>query len=184
MKRLWIHPAILSRHMSHISRFTNVTTLVFVNLVVGVFDAVSLTNCFEPFIARIRTLRIRHPIARPTSLMQVILLFSAAVDVQISFPQWSVTGENPILLPFLIQEDIGSTGILHLCGFGEKWSEFFTLLSARRLRFQKIRLVGCESNTSTPTQALLEAASQNTSALHLAGPGRRGSHSKLSTEPS
>ena len=183
MERLWIHPAILSRHMSHISHFTNVTTLVFVNLVAAVFDAASLTNCFEPFIPRVRTLRIRHPIARPTSLMQIILLFSAAVDIQISFPQWSVAGENPILLPLLVQEDIGFTGILHLCGFGEKWSEFFTLLSARRLRFQKIRLIGCESSTSTPTQALLEAASQSTSALHLAGPGRRGSHSKLSTEP-
>lgn len=168
--------------MSHLSHFTNVTTIAFANLVAPVFDVASLTNCFEPFVTSVRTLRLSHPIARPTSLMQIVLLFPAAVNVQISSPRWSTTDENVNLHPPL-QGEIESTGILQLRGFEEKWSEFFTLLSAHRLRFQKIRLIGCEFSTSVPAQALLEAASQSASTLHLVGFEKRRLDSILSKEP-
>lgn len=113
--------------------------------------------------------------------MQTILLFPAAANIQISFPQWSAVDEHTTFHPPL-REEIRFTGALYLCGFGEKWSEFFTLLSARRLRFEKIRLIACELNTSVPAQALLEAVSQSTSTIHLAGIGKRGSDSKLPRE--
>ena len=125
--------------MPYLSHFTNVTTLAFANLATGVFHAVSLVNCFKPFITTVRTLRLCRPITRPTSLVQIILLFSAAVDVQIAFPQWSLVDENVTLHPPL-QGEIEFTGVLYLRGFGEKWPEFFTLLSARRLGSQNLRL--------------------------------------------
>jgi len=172
-KRVWIHPSSLSRHASYLSHFNNVTTLVFANLVTSVFHEASLVNCFKPLNTSVRTLSFYRPIARPVSLMRTILLFPAVVDIQISSPRWSIAEENLTLHP-PPKEEIEFTGILHLRGFGEKWAKFFTLLSTRRLRFQKVRLTWCEFNTSVPMQALLEAVSQGTSALHLAGSGKRG----------
>jgi len=171
-KHLWIHPANLPRYSSHLSHFTNVTTLIFTNIVTGVFDAASLSNCFEHFATGVRTLQIHHPITRPTSLMQILVLFSSAVDVQISYPRWSITDANITLHP-PIQEESGFTGSLELHGFGEKWFEFFALLTTHRLRFWKVRLQDCEFGTSSLTQSLLEAVSQSACTLHLEGPRKR-----------
>lgn len=174
-KVLWIHPVNLLRHMPHLSHFANVTTLVFTNLIATVFHAISPANCFKPFVTSVRTLRLCRPVARPRSLMQIVLLFPAAVNVQISFPRWSVSDENLTLHPHL-EEETEFTGILHLRGFEEKWSEFFALLSTCRLRFQKIRLMGCKFNTSTQLQALLESVSQTASAVQLVGVWKRRSN--------
>lgn len=65
------------------------------------------------------------------------------------------------------------TGMLLLRGFGEKWSQFLTLLSMEKPRFQRARLIECEFNTSIPTQTLLDAVSRNIRTLHLIGFGRR-----------
>lgn len=181
-KHLWIYPANLTRYLSHLSHFSNVTTLVFANLVTGVFDATSLSNCFGSFINGVRTLQIHRPVTRPTSLMQIIVLFSSAVDVQISWPRWSIADANVTLHPPL-QEENGLTGTLQLHGFGEKWFGFFALLSARRLRFQKVRLQGCEFSTSSLLQSLLEAVSQSTCTLYLDGPRKRELDFELLRQP-
>ena len=179
--RIWVQPANLLRYTPLLSRFTNVTTLNFGNLFTAAFTAASLSKCFKPFIAGVRTLRLYHPITRPTSLIQFILLFSSAVDIQIFAPRWGIIDE--IDSNSIPQEESGFTGILSLIGFREKWPEFFALLSAHRLRFQKLRLQGCEFDTSVPTQSLLQAVSQNVSSLHLDGDGRRGLGFKRSREP-
>ena len=177
-EHLWIHPANITHYLPHLSHFTNVTTLIFANLVTGIFDETSLSNCFKPFIPVVRTLRIHRPITRPTSLIQIIVLFSSAVDVQISWPRWSIADAN-VILPPPSQEECGLTGTLQLHGFGEKWSEFFALLSTYRLGFQNVRLEGCELSASYPAQSLLEAVSQSACVLHLDGSGKRGLDFKI-----
>ena len=182
--RIWVQPANLLRYTPLLSRFTNVTTLNFGNLFTAAFTATSASKCFKPFIAGVQNLRLYHPITRPTSLMKFILLFSAAVHIQISGPRWSAADEiDEIDSNSTPQEESGFTGVLHLHGFGEKWPEFFVLLSARRLRFQKLRLQRCEFNTSVPTQSLLQAVSRSACTLHLEGGGRRGLDFTLSREP-
>lgn len=174
-RRIWVRPATLTPHITHLARFTNVTTLVFINLVTSSFHAASLSRCFGPFAAGVRRVRLHRPIARPTSLVQTILLFSAAIDVEIQHPRWSVADETEVLVPPPPGE-LRFTGTLQLRGFGEMWPQFFALLSAQSLRFQKIRLIGCEFSTSAPTQLLLGAVSHSTRTLHLVGFGNRESN--------
>ena len=177
-----MRPTILTCYAPQLAHFTNVTTLVFTNLVTSVFHASSLSNYLKPLTTVVRNLRVCHPITRPTSLVQLVILFSSADNVQILWPRWSITNENaPLHTP--LQSEYGLNGILHLHGFGERWSEFFTLLSAYRLGFRRIRILGCEFKTSAPTQSLFAAVSQSVDALHLDGPGKRRLHSKLPREP-
>ena len=172
VKCVWMRPTNLSCYASQLAHFTNVTTLVLTNFVTSVFHAVSLSNYLKPLTTVVRNLRVCHPITRPTSLAHLILLFSSAVNVQILWPRWSITDENTHL-PAPLRSECGLTGILHLHGFGERWSEFFILLSAHWLGFRKIRLLGCEFKTSVPTQSLFGAVSQSARDLHLDGPGKR-----------
>lgn len=119
-------------------------------------------------------LRLHRPIARPTSLVQTILFFSAAIDIEIQYPRWSIADEDEVLV-HPPRGSLGLTGTLHLRGFGERWQQFFALLSAQPLRFQKTRLIGCGFSTSIPTQSLLGAVSRSTRILHLVGFGNRES---------
>ena len=171
-KHSWVRPTGLAPYLTHLGHFTNVTTLGFVNLVTSSFHAASLSGCFGSLITSVRRLRLNRPIARPVSLAQTIFLFPAAVDIEIQYPQWSVAEED-VALVYPPPGRLGFTGTLHLRGFGERWPQFFTLLSTRSLRFQKTRLMDCESSTSIPTQSLLDAVSGSTRTLHLVGFGNR-----------
>jgi len=175
-KHLWIHPANLALHQAHLSHFTNVTTLVFVNLVTSPFHAVSLEDCFGSFARSVRHLRLHHPVTRPSSLMHCVLLFSAAVDIEIVHPRWAVVSEredSPSRLP----ENAGFTGTLHLRGFSGPWLKFFELLSAQSLRFQRILLVGGNFQSSVPVQSLLVATAHYVRTLHLIAVSNRESNS-------
>lgn len=180
--RIWIYPKGFSRYIPHLSHFTNVTSLILSNFVTGVFSTASLSHCFQPFFSRVRNLRFHRPITRPGPLMQVILLFSSAINIQISWPRWSIADERIDLFPPLL-EGSGLTGTLYLRGLGRKWHEFFTLLSARRLAFHEIRLQACEFNSLVPTQSLLEAVSQSARTLRLSECGKRELGSESSCEP-
>lgn len=182
-KRSWVRPTVLAPHLPHLGHFTNVTTLGFANLVTSSFHAASLSDCFGSLITSVRRLRLNRPIARPVSLAQTIFLFSAAVDIEIQYPRWSVVEENAALVgpP---PGSLGFTGTLHLRGFGERWPQFFDLLSARPLRFQKTRLMECEFSTPIPTQSLLDAVSGSTRTLHLVGFGNRELRHRLRRKPS
>jgi hypothetical protein len=182
-KRIWVRPATLTPHLTHLARFTNVTTLVFANLVAPSFHATSLSRCFGSFATSVQRLRLHRPIARPTSLVQIILFFSAAVDIEIQSPRWSVADESEVLAR-PSPGGLRFTGTLHLRGFGERWPQFFALLSAQSLRFQRTRLIGCEFSTSTPTQLLLGAVSHSTRTLHLVGFGNRESSCGSCRKPS
>jgi len=172
-QRHWVRPTILVPHLGHLSRFTGITTLVFAGLVTSAFRPASLLGCFRPFVPTVRHLRLHRPITRPESLMQFILFFSTATDIEIQYPRWNTAEEE--FPPHLFLRRPGFTGTLYLRGFGERWSHFFTLLSAERLGFWKTRLIGCEFDTPVPTQSFLGAISQNTRALHLVGFGYRES---------
>ena len=174
-QRYWVRPTTLDPHLEHLSRFTNVTTLVFASLATSVFCPASLSGCFGSFVPTVRHLRLHRPITRPKSLVQLVLFFSTAIDIEIQYPRWSASEEDGLLLHQPLRR-LGFTGTLYLRGFGERWSHFFALLSTERLRFWKTRLVGCEFCTSVPTQSFLGAISQNTRILHLVGSGYRESH--------
>lgn len=168
----WVRPVTLAPHLAHLARFTNVATLVLSNFVPSAFHATSILHCFGSFAARVHHLRLHCPIARPTSLVQIILLFPAVTDIEIQSPQWGLKDENEVLVP-PPQGGPRFTGTLNLRGFGERWSPFFVILSAQPLEFRKTRFIGCEFGTPTPTQSLLEAVSHSTRTLHLVGFGNR-----------
>lgn len=131
-----------------------------------------MEDCFKPFAARVRTLRIYQAITRPTLSMKIILLFPAVVNIDISSPRWSSVDEHSTLQPPR-REETRFTGFLYLSRFGGEWSEFLTLLSRYKLGFVEVRMVACEFGTSVPTQALLDAVSQSVFGLQLDVDGKR-----------
>jgi len=174
-KHLWIHPANLALYQVHLSHFVNVTTLVFVNLVTSPFHTVPLADCFGSFARSVRHLRLHRPVTRPSSLIHCVLLFSAAVDVEILYPRWAVVSEREDTPP-RPPENVGFTGTLHLRGFLGPWVRFFEFLSAQSLKFQRASLVDCNFHSSSPVQSLLMATSHYVRTLHLAAVGNRGSN--------
>lgn len=171
VKRLWVRPTTLAPHLGHLARFTNVTTLVFVGLATSVFRATSLLDCFGSFVPNIRRLKLYRPITRPKPLVDFVLFFSTAIDVEIQYPRWSVVEEGGLRLHPPPRRS-RFTGLLYLRGFGERWPHFFALLSAEELGFGKTRLIGCQLNTSAPTQSFLDAISRTTRILHLVAFGQ------------
>lgn len=177
-KRFWVRPTTLAPHLEHLARFTNITTLVLVGLATSTFRGASLSDCFGPFVPRIQHLRLNRPVTRPNSLVQLVLFFSAANDIEVQDPQWGAFEEDGFY-PHPPPRRTRLAGTLFLRGFGERWPHFFTLLSAEQLEFRKTRLIGCEFDTSVPTQSFLDAISQNTRILHLVAFGRRESRVEL-----
>ena len=175
-KRLWICPVGIAPHLTHLARFTNITTLIFTNLATAAFQTTSLSDYFGSFVPNVRRLQLHFPITRPTSLVRAIILFTSAVDIEIHHPRWSIVeeeeGEEPVP-GHQFPGRLGFTGTLLLHGFGEIWSRFFALLSAQPFRFHRMRLIRCEFDTSIPTQSLLGALSRTTRTLHLIGSGHR-----------
>lgn len=180
-KRLWVRPTTLAPYLDHLARFTNVTTLVFVGLATSVFRATPLLDSFGSFIPSIRRLRLHSPITRPKPLVDLVLFFSSAIDIEIHFPRWSVAEESG-LRPHPPPRRPRFAGTLYLRGFGVRWPQFFTLLSTEELGFGKTRLVGCQLNTSAPTQHFLDAISRTTRILHLVVFGHRESFLNRSTQ--
>lgn len=164
-KSVWMHPGYLALYQVHLSRFTNVTTLVFVNLVTSAFHAVSLADCFGSFARGVRHLRLHRPVTRPSSLMRCVLLFSSAVDITILDPRWSIVNEREDPPP-QVPENAEFTGMLYLRGFVGPWFKFFELFSAQSLKFRKILLICCDFLTSGPAQTLFVATS-HVRTLHL-----------------
>ena len=76
-KLFWVRPPVLAPYLMNLAHFTNVTTLVFSNLVLSAFHSASISHCFGSFAACMQRLRLHHPFARPTSLVQMILLCHA-----------------------------------------------------------------------------------------------------------
>jgi len=172
VKKLWIHPTTLTPYLTHLARFTNVTTLVFANLIAAAFNAASVSHCFGSFATRVQHLRLYRPMARATSLMQIILLFPAVIDIEIRYPLWSPVDkcEVPVSPP---SGGLRFSRSLVLEGFGQRWPQFFTLLSAHSLGPKKTTIVWCEFGTSIPTQLFLDAVSRTTRNLELVGFAKR-----------
>ena len=171
-KCLWIHSTYLASHQASLSRFINVTTLVFTNLVISISHMISLEECFGAFARGVRNLRLYRPVARPISLVYCILSFPTAVNIDISYPQWAAIEERDDLPP-PPPEGVRFTGMLHLRGFMGRWPKFFELLSAQSIKFQKTRLIGCDFQNPIPVQSLLVATSNHVRTLHLAAAGSR-----------
>jgi hypothetical protein len=112
--------------------------------------------------------------------MHCVLLFSAAVDIDISYPRWATVNEREDSLP-PPPGSVGFTGVLHLRGFVGRWPEFFELLSTQPIRFQKTRLIGCDFQSSIPAQSLLVATSHCVRTIQLVAVGNRGSNFTLFT---
>lgn len=161
-----MHPAKLALHRTHLSHFTNITTLVFVNLVTRPFHTVPLTDCFGSFARNVRRLRLYRPITRPVSLIHCVLLFPAVTDIDISDPQWATQDEDGNT-PAPRSGSVRFTGMLHLRGFLGRWVKFLGFLSMQSIGFQRVRLIGCDFQNPTIVRSLLAATSRNVRTLHL-----------------
>ena len=169
---VWICPTGLTPHLMHLGGFTNVTLLAFTGLVTASFPGTSLPDYFRPFATRMKYLRLKRPITRPTSLVQIILLFPAVVDIKIENPRWCKAKESEVLTHPPAGAP-GFTGELTLHGFGERWLQFFMLLSEQPLQFRRTTLSECHFSPSAPVQSLLGAVSCTTRTLLLGGSTNR-----------
>ena len=158
----WITPLNLVQYFEHFRSFDRVESLTLSYFACRVFSRTTLQLFFRNLIPTVRKLRLRHPIGCPTSILQLISIFTSLRHTTIHAPHWEPTTNtvNHVAAPHILR------GELHLSDLEDDCGPFLSLLS-QRMQYERITLERCGLRDLHPLQRFISSAGTSLRKLYF-----------------
>ena len=165
----WITPLNLIQYFEHFRSFDRVESLTLSYFSCRVFGHITLQFLFRNLAPSVRKLHLHHPIACPTSLLQLISIFPNLQDTMIHAPYWEQTAkqDHRPTVPYNLR------GELRLSDLEERSGPFLSLLGSQRTEYEQITLERCGLRDFLPLQRLISSAGMSLRKLYLFAEGDR-----------
>ena len=167
---LWVTST--PRHLDHFKSFERITSLTLDH--VTLFDFPALQHTFWGLIPTVVRLRLLHPRACPSTLLQFITTFRNLEAVTVHAPSWTGSDQG------IHHVHIGQLqGALCLSEFDDQSGPFLSLLESHATGTEKVTISNCKIYDSRPLQRFLSSARRSIQTLEIIV-NKNGKHGRLS----